>query len=162
MRRTFLPVDAAMCIDSLITSVVFRCVQNYTLCTSKCNVFFCLCEWVLKMNSWNLKILPCTGSQAGYLLQRQTYTRQASALGLLYLIEAFLDVPGAGLFLSSLSDTWDPFCIWMCPKLTTYCSEVFELINLHLQLSLPVLPDLALLGLHDDAQRSYNLKLLIS
>lgn len=51
---------------------------------------------------------------------------------------------------------------WECSIITSFWSEVFSEINLRLQLSLSVTPELALLGVHDDAHCSHHLKLLIS
>lgn len=43
---------------------------------------------------------------------------------------------------------------WDCPVILPSWSAVFGEINLSLQLSLPMLPALPLLGVHDDAHRS--------
>lgn len=51
---------------------------------------------------------------------------------------------------------------WNCPIISTYWTKVFGEINSKLQLSLPMSPELALLGVHDDEQRPHHLKLLIS
>lgn len=51
---------------------------------------------------------------------------------------------------------------WTCPRVTQFWMEVFDLINTHLQLSLPCTPEFALLGIHDDEQRPRYTKLLIS
>lgn len=51
---------------------------------------------------------------------------------------------------------------WDCPIISAYWTKVFGEINSRLQLSLPMIPELALLGVHDDEQRSRHSKLLIS
>lgn len=51
---------------------------------------------------------------------------------------------------------------WDCPVISSYWSAVFGEINLRLQLSVLVVPELALLEVHNDAQRSHHQKLLIS
>lgn len=51
---------------------------------------------------------------------------------------------------------------WDCPIIATYWSAVFSAINRRLQLSIQALPELALLGVHDNEQRSHHLKLLTS
>lgn len=50
---------------------------------------------------------------------------------------------------------------WYCSKLTQFWVEIFDLINVHLQLSLPMFPKLELLSFHNDAQRPHYTKLLI-
>lgn len=50
---------------------------------------------------------------------------------------------------------------WTCPVLAQFWTNVFDLINTRLQLSLPMTPKLALLGIHDEQQPRYT-KLLIS
>lgn len=51
---------------------------------------------------------------------------------------------------------------WDCPIIANYWAAVFSGINSRLQMSIPASPELALLGVHDDEQRSHHLKLLIS
>lgn len=51
---------------------------------------------------------------------------------------------------------------WTCPLLVKYWTAIFESINIRLQLTLPVSPELALLGIHDDDQRPKYTKILIS
>lgn len=41
---------------------------------------------------------------------------------------------------------------WSCPRVTRFQTEVFEVINTRLQLSFPMSPELALLGLQDNDQ----------
>lgn len=51
---------------------------------------------------------------------------------------------------------------WECSYVTKFWEEVFEVLNLKLQLALPITPSLALLGIMDDNQRSHCTKLLIA
>ena len=51
---------------------------------------------------------------------------------------------------------------WTCSKLLDFWSAVFETVNVRLHLSLPVSPELVLLGVQDDEQRPRYVKLLLS
>lgn len=50
---------------------------------------------------------------------------------------------------------------WECPKIQAFL-YIFELINLRLDLSIPMSPELALPGISDDAQRTHHSKLFFS
>lgn len=52
--------------------------------------------------------------------------------------------------------------LWECPKIQPFWREVFDLINVKLDLPIPMSPELALLGIPDDNQRSHHSKPLIS
>lgn len=52
--------------------------------------------------------------------------------------------------------------LWDCPKIRIFWREVFELLKVKLEMSIPLSPELALLGIQDDDQRSHHNKLLIS
>lgn len=51
---------------------------------------------------------------------------------------------------------------WECPALTKFWSEIYEQLNVRLELEVPRTPELALLGIHEDEQRPHHSKLLIS
>lgn len=51
---------------------------------------------------------------------------------------------------------------WESPVIVSYWSNIFTKINFRLQLSLPTSPELALLGMQEDDQRSRHAKLLKS
>lgn len=51
---------------------------------------------------------------------------------------------------------------WSCPMLSSFWAEIFDQLNVRLELNVPMTPELALLGVHDDDQRSHHSKLLIS
>lgn len=48
---------------------------------------------------------------------------------------------------------------WSCPRLSFYWSAIMEGINARLQLEIPLTPELAPLGIHDDDQRPRVTKL---
>lgn len=51
---------------------------------------------------------------------------------------------------------------WTCPRIVQFWETIFESIDIRLQLTLPILPELALLGIHEDDQRPKYMKTLIS
>lgn len=51
---------------------------------------------------------------------------------------------------------------WTCPLIEKFWAAIFESINIRSQLTLPVSPELALLGIHEDDQRPRYTKILIS
>lgn len=52
--------------------------------------------------------------------------------------------------------------LWECPQIETFWLVIFDLINIKLDLAISMSPELALLGIPDDAQRLHHSKLLIS
>lgn len=51
---------------------------------------------------------------------------------------------------------------WTCSQVAEFWTEVFDVLNTRLQLSVSCTPELALLGIPDDVQQSKYAKLLIS
>lgn len=51
---------------------------------------------------------------------------------------------------------------WTCPRLSRFWAEVGEAINIRLQMSIVLTPELALLGIQDEEQRPRYTKILIS
>lgn len=60
------------------------------------------------------------------------------------------------------SDSTYIHMLWACPKLTQYWAAIMEHINTRLQLDIPLMAELALLGIQDDEQRPRYTRLLIS
>lgn len=50
---------------------------------------------------------------------------------------------------------------WACPRLSGYWSAIVEFINGRLQLDIPLMAELALLGIQEDEQRPRYTKLLL-